>query len=615
LRNRTAADPPVDKRLAVSEKIIILSEELTHKIAAGEVIERPASIVKELLENALDAGATEITVELQKGGKESIRVMDNGEGMGRKDASVAFNRHATSKISSFDDLYRVRTFGFRGEALPSIAAVSRVELLTRVAESPSGTRVVVEAGKTRTVGDVGCPAGTSVSVSRIFDNVPVRKKFLKQDATEQGHCIDVITRIALAHPGVRFSVLSGGKRLLDVPGTGDPQDRIVFLLGQDLRGNMTPVGKERKGMALTGFVSSTELTRANSRNMLFYVNRRYVRDPVLSHAVMSAYRGFIESKRYPIVLIFLDLPPEEVDVNVHPTKMEIRFRNPNEVHDMVIEAVAESLAKITPRAKAGEALPGALEGDAAEKYRAGVSEAMKRYRLSTGRDRAMFRSFGEDEGTARTKSAAPGAELFEEMDAAEAGIPFTALRYVGQAGGTYLFFEYEGGVVVIDQHAAHERILFEELKRSASGASPVSQRLLMPEVVSFPPKDMAGIMACLETLRGSGFEAEPFGGDAVVVKAVPTLLTRVHPGALLKDLADEMSEWGKPRALKDLKERVLMFMACRGAVKANQALSLSEVEELLRKLDDVPFPSSCPHGRPVFTQITFQELEKLFRRS
>jgi DNA mismatch repair protein MutL len=207
------------------------------------------------------------------------------------------------------------------------------------------------------------------------------------------------------------------------------------------------------------------------------------------------------------------------------------------------------------------------------------------------------------------------AELFDESDGAENGIPFTALRYVGQAGGTYLFFEYEGGVVVIDQHAAHERVLFEELKKSASGANPLSQRLLLPEVVSFPPRDYAGIAACLETLQGAGFEAEPFGGDAVVVKAVPVLLSRVHPGVLLRDLADEMSEWGKPRALKDLKERVLMFMACRGAVKASQALSLPEVEELLRKLDDVPFASSCPHGRPVFTQITFQELEKLFRRT
>jgi DNA mismatch repair protein MutL len=599
----------------VSEKIIILSEELTHKIAAGEVIERPASIVKELLENALDAGATEITVELKKGGKESIRVMDNGEGMSRKDASAAFSRHATSKISSFDDLYRVRSFGFRGEALPSIAAVSRVELLTRLGESPSGTRVVVEAGRTKTVGDVGCPAGTSVSVSRIFENVPVRKKFLKQDATEQGHCVDVITRIALAHPGVRFSVLSAGKRLLDVPATGDPRDRMVFLLGPDLRGHMTFVTKEKKGMALTGFVSSTELTRANSRNMFFYVNRRYVRDPVLSHAVMSAYRGSIESKRYPVVLLFLDMPPEEVDVNIHPTKMEIRFRSPNEVHDTVIEAVAESLAGITPRQKAGEAVTGAPEGETAEKYRAGVSEAIKRYRLSTGRDRAMFRSFREEEGTAGAKGAAPMAELFDESDGAENGIPFTALRYVGQAGGTYLFFEYEGGVVVIDQHAAHERVLFEELKKSASGANPLSQRLLLPEVVSFPPRDYAGIAACLETLQGAGFEAEPFGGDAVVVKAVPVLLSRVHPGVLLRDLADEMSEWGKPRALKDLKERVLMFMACRGAVKASQALSLPEVEELLRKLDDVPFASSCPHGRPVFTQITFQELEKLFRRT
>ena len=599
----------------MSAKIIILPEELTNKIAAGEVIERPASIVKELLENALDAGATEVTVELQKGGKEFIRVMDNGEGMARRDASLAFDRHATSKIASFDDLYRVRTFGFRGEALPSVAAVSRVELLTRKGESPSGTRVVVEAGKLKTVSDAGCPAGTAVSVSRIFDNVPVRKKFLKQDATEQGHCIDVISRIALAHPGVRFSVLAAGKRLLDIPGTGNPYDRIVFLLGQDLRDNMTPVKKEKKDIAVSGFVSTPEQTRANARNMFFYVNRRYVRDQVVSHAVMSAYRGLIESKRYPTVLLFVDLRAEEVDVNVHPTKMEIRFRNPNEIHDVVAEAVAESLARLTPRSRTAETGGEATAGDSVEKYRAGVSEAMKRYRVSTGRDKPIFRSLQREEETARLESDAPGTDLFERRETPDVRIPFTALRYVGQAGGTYLFFEHAGGVVVIDQHAAHERILFEELKRRASGENAVSQRLLMPEVVSFPPKDYTSIMACMEALRESGFEAEPFGGNAVVIKAVPTILSHVHSGALLRDLADEMSEWGRPQGLKDLKEKVLTFMACRGAVKASQELSLPEVEELLRKLDEVPFSSSCPHGRPVFAQLTFQELEKLFKRS
>jgi len=598
----------------LSEKITILPEELTKKIAAGEVIERPASIVKELLENALDAGATEITVELRKGGKEFIRVMDNGEGMGRKDAALAFERHATSKILSFDDLYRVRTFGFRGEALPSVAAVTRVELLTKQGESPAGTRVVVEAGKVKTVSDTGCPAGTSVSVSRIFDNVPVRKKFLKQDTTEQGHCIDVISRIALAHSGVRFSVLAGGKRLLDVPGTGDPRDRIVFILGQDLRDSLMSVKMEKKGMAVSGFVSAPEQTRANARNMFFYVNRRYVRDPVLSHAVMSAYRGLIESKRYPTVLLFVDVPAEEVDVNVHPTKMEIRFRNPGEVHDVVAEAVVEPLARLSPRSAAAAGAEGSAE-EVAEKYRAGVSEAMKRYRVSTGREKAIFKPLRKEEDTQNREGEATGADLFERSESTGALIPFSDLRYVGQAGGTYLFFEHEGGVVVIDQHAAHERILFEELKRRAAGESPVSQRLLMPEVVSFPPRDYTSIMACMDSLRESGFEAEPFGGNAVVVKAVPTILSHVHPGALFRDLADEMSEWGKAQGLKDLKERILTFMACRGAVKASQDLSLREVEELLRKLDDVPFSSSCPHGRPVFAQLTFQELEKLFRRS
>ncbi len=366
----------------MQKRITVLPEEVASKIAAGEVIERPSSIVKELLENALDAGATDITIELRGGGKEMIRIADNGAGIEPGDVPLAFERHATSKILTVDDLYDVRSFGFRGEALPSIAAISRVELATRRRADVAGTRIVVENGRIRESEAVGCPEGTSIAVSRIFDSLPVRKKFLRQDATEQGHCLDIIVRVLMPHNTVRARVLTGSKTLLEIPRTESLHDRIVLLLGSDLRNHLIAVEGNSSGMHLSGFVSRPDFTRSSMRSMFFYINGRYVRDPLLSQAVMGTYRNLLEARKYPACTLFIELPPESIDVNVHPAKLEVRFRRPQDIRDLLMGGLAAALSGVRPEARSAPAFP--PPGRTSAPGRTGVYEALRRYSLSAG---------------------------------------------------------------------------------------------------------------------------------------------------------------------------------------------------------------------------------------
>ena len=332
----------------MSGRIVILPETLTNCIAAGEVVERPASIVKELLENALMRELRKLLVELEKGGS-SIRITDNGEGIVREDVPLAFARYATSKIGSFEDIYRVHSFGFRGEALPSIASISRVEMTTRQVSSPAGTRAIVEGGEVKEISDIGCPVGTSILVSRIFDPVPVRRKFLKSGMTEQGYCMDVITRLALMQPAVKIRVSVGGRLVLNIPAVPDLSERIALTLGQDFRGQLIPAAGESEGVRLQGFISRPEFTRSGAAQMYLYVNRRFVKDYLLNHAVMTAYRRLIEARRYPAVVLGLEVAPGDVDVNVHPAKMEVRFRNPRGIYALIVESLSGAIgAGLTP---------------------------------------------------------------------------------------------------------------------------------------------------------------------------------------------------------------------------------------------------------------------------
>jgi DNA mismatch repair protein MutL len=594
-------------------KIMVLPETLTHRIAAGEVVERPASIVKELLENALDAGATEISVELERGGCQAIRVTDNGEGIDPEDVPLAFARHATSKISAFEDLYRVRSFGFRGEALPSIASISRVEMVTRRAGSPVGTRVVIEGGETKELTDTGCPVGTSIRVSRIFEPVPVRRKFLKGDMTEQGYCLDWITRLALAQPGTRIRVSAGDRTLMNVPAVNELAERIALTLGRDFQGQLVPATGERNGSALKGFVSRPEFTRSSTAQIYLYVNGRFVKDYLLNHAVMTAFRRIIEPRRYPAVVLFLEVSPGEVDVNVHPTKMEVRFRNPREIYGLIVETLGGAIGAGSPTAESQTRSPDS--GRTA--YAARVEEALKRYRISSGPEKLFFgRPVVSPQATAMVSTAPAVGESPPDKEQPEGGACFSALGYLGQVAGTYLVFAGEEGMVLVDHHAAHERVIFESLKKRAAGTGErtVGQRLLLPEVVSLPPRDLSFLTESIPILEEAGMEVEAFGGDSVVVKAVPAFLSDAEVRTLIGDLLAECMEGDCSLPLTERRERIFTALACRAAVKANRNLSGPEVESLCRDLDALPRAATCPHGRPLKVVISVGELEKLFKR-
>jgi DNA mismatch repair protein MutL len=593
-------------------RIIVLPETLTHRIAAGEVVERPASIVKELLENALDAGATDISVELEKGGCQAIRVTDNGEGIAPEDVPLAFTRHATSKIAVFEDLYRVRSFGFRGEALPSIASISRVEMVTRRTESPVGTRIVIEGGAIREQTDAGCPAGTSIEISRIFEPVPVRSKFLKGEMTEQGYCLDWITRLALAKPGIRLRVSAGGRTLMNVPAAKDLAERISLTLGRDFSGQLVPAAGETEGSTLEGFVSRPEFTRSSAAQIYLYVNGRFVKDYLLNHAVMTAFRRIIEPRRYPAAVLFLSVPPGEVDVNVHPTKMEVRFRNPRGIYALIAETLGRAIGAGSPAAEQGAGSSAARSACAVR-----VEEALKRYRISSGPDRLFFGR----QALSHPETPLPAAGTISrdprpEAERQEEKRRFSDLGYLGQVAGTYLVFAAAEGMALVDQHAAHERILFERLKKRAAetkGREP-GQRLLLPEVVSLPPRDLSFLTESIPILEEAGMEVEAFGGDSVVVKAVPAFLSGAEARTLIGDLISECMEGDSKLPLAERRERIFTALACRAAVKANRGLSAPEVESLCRDLDALPGAATCPHGRPLTVAISKGELEKLFKR-
>jgi len=602
-------------------KIVVLPESLSSKIAAGEVIERPASILKELLENALDAGAGDITVELEKGGCGAIKVTDNGEGMERVDASLAFERFATSKIYEFDDIYRVKSYGFRGEALPSIAAISRVEMITRKQSSISGTRIIVEAGEVQTNIDAGCPAGTSIMVSHIFDPVPVRKKFLKTEGTEQGYCMDVITRMALSHHEVRIKVMTRGRELLNIPATDTISERVSLILGIDFMDHVLPVRGARDTITLTGFASKPEYSRSSTKQLYYYVNKRFVRDYLLNHAVMTAYRRLIEAKRYPSVVIFVDLPPGDVDVNVHPAKMEVRFRNPREVYDIIAESLITVLANISPVSSEGKG-PSMIDG-----YTERVQEALKRYTITSGSGKLHFNKGTADFGKLRLESSQAQKINMEqlqrlphksigEQEESDREIKFADLEYIGQIAGTYLAFSSSAGLTLIDQHAAHERVLFDKLTRKASGSDEkiISQRLLIPELVSLSPGEFAALNDCSEILENTGMEVEHFGEKTVVVKSVPAMLSHIEPKKLFVEILDEYLKTEQSTKFDERKEKIFALLACKGAIKANQILSEQEVKMLCTELDTTPFSSTCPHGRPVFVSFSVGDMEKMFKR-
>ena len=596
----------------MSRRIVVLSEEIANKIAAGEVVERPASIVKELLENSIDAGATDIRVELEKGGTQSIKVIDNGSGIEHEDVPLVFERHATSKIDKFEDVFNVVSFGFRGEAMPSIASIAQVELLTRRKNDLSGTKAKLEAGTIKEVAPAGCPEGTQISVAKIFANVPARRKFLKTETTEQSACLDVITRIALAHPEIRFKVTANGKEVFVAPEVGDISKRISMVMGDDFSAHCLAVDEQKDNMSLSGFISRPEYTKSNSKGIYLFVNKRFIRDNSVTHAVLSAYRQIIEPRRYPAAVLFLDMPPEEVDVNVHPAKLEVRFKNAHGVYELVSRTVAQNLA-VAETSKSNFI------------YRLASKEKKDySYGSPTIREKSPPMTFGmfsrqnlqkaiNEDLLKRPVTDKTTAVVESNNIPANETISFTGMKYVGQFANTYLIFEGDENLVLLDQHAAHERIILEKLKKTTGGKI-IQQSLLMPEIINLTPGQITLFSDYINLLQEIGLEIEIFGRDAVAVKAVPSTLSQIKISEMISDIADQLSEQSQIPSLREKREKILASLACRAAIKANKTLSNDDVAALCRELEATPFNLTCPHGRPITINFSLNEIERMFKR-
>jgi len=596
----------------LSGRIVVMSEELSSKIAAGEVVERPSSIVKELVENSIDAGATDITIELEGGGKKSIHVIDNGEGMGREDALLAFERHATSKIYSFEDIYQIETLGFRGEAIPSIASVSRLEMITRRKDAETGTRITAEGGVICDIVDAGCPVGTAIHISNIFKSMPARRKFLKKDATEQVHCVDTVVRLALAHPDVKMQVLSNRRQLLRLSKGEDVSERIATIFGDQLSNNILAVHNTEDTIQVRGYISNPTFTRSNTKGIFCFVNGRFVRDSLIHNAVMASYRRVMEPRRYPSAVLFIDLPPHEVDVNVHPTKVEVRFADSRSVYGAIVAGIAATLAGQLPFGNVPAEESADQVSSRANAYRRTVQESLKRYTVFAGDRKPSFTS----KGTETLESTAPRevSRLFDVGTPTPGRVTFAILEYIAQIGATYLLFSSGDGLVIIDQHAAHERVLFEKMRSPLRRQSDEKQVLLLPEIVTLSPREYSLFVEFKETLQEAGFEIDEYGVNTIAIRSHPSFLVDIDLKTIISDTVEEIVKTGVSLRLDDAREKILTFLACRGAIKANHRLDRDEVQVLMRELDSVPYASTCPHGRPLYVKFDMRDLERMFKR-
>jgi DNA mismatch repair protein MutL len=649
--------------------IRILPDILSNKIAAGEVVERPASVVKELAENALDAGATRILIDIEQGGRSLIRVADNGGGMNRDDALLAIERHATSKIASDEDLFNIRTLGFRGEALPSIAAVSRFALVTRDAASDAGTELTIEGGKLVHVAETGAPAGTLVTVRQLFFNTPARRKFLKTVATEMAHIADILAGLALAWPQVQFRLTHNERVVKNWPAAVDPFERAVEVLGGGLRDDLHPLSLSAEGLSVSGWVSSPRLRRTSSNGIFILVNRRWVRDRVAQHALFQGYSQRLVKGQFPLAVLFLAVPTDQVDVNVHPAKNEVRFARSNDVHELIRRAVAQTLYDVdrpgfrqkTPetnqvrdgkenygggRVAAGMFGPGDRD-EAAYGNRGWKAAPTSRQELPPTPVSFVGEAFRLDEPTspkppwlrrlnrgetplpqAPDESGIPYPASRIEPSASNRSPPatrlqteiwekrgFAGMRVIGQLRDTYILCEAEDGLILIDQHAAHERVLYDRLTRRADASRQAAQALLVPETVDLGFSEAQALEALMPQLGELGLEVEPFGGGTVVVKAVPGFLSGREVRPLLTEIAEAAAGSESPANPQEALDFCRQRAACHGAIRAGQNLTSSQMQDLLRQLDECGNLSHCPHGRPTWLKWEMGVIERSFKRT
>lgn len=581
----------------------VMPEILSNKIAAGEVVERPASVVKELVENAIDAGAARIQVDIEKGGRRLIRVSDNGYGMPRDDALLSIERYATSKLHDDTDLGAIVTLGFRGEALPSIASVSRFTLVTRNAESETGTQLVVHGGRLQDVSAAGAPVGTLVSVEDLFFNTPARRKFLKAVATEMGHVADTLAEIALGWPGIRFRLTHDGRVVKDWA-AGEARFRVADVLGRDLDRHLYAVSGTSEWASICGWVAAAGQVRATARGIHVFVNGRCVRDRVIRHALLQGYAGRQVKGQFPVAVLFITVPVSDVDVNVHPTKHEIRFAHPQEIHLLVAQSVSRTLAVAERPAWAPPSSPAAGEET--------VAETVHRPAISG-------ESFPVLSEPTTAPSVAPSATLTAADPPTQTPLwredPLAGLRILGQYLDTYILCQsMNRDLILIDQHAAHERIAFERLKNRRIGHAEPSQPLITPETLELGFREAEVLLRMLPTLQAAGLEIDPFGGTTFIVKAKPDLLARRSMSPLIRELVEKGSHYGVSGNLDPAMDDILATMACHSVVRANAALGRDQMRALITALMACADPAHCPHGRPTWVRLSQREIEKRFGR-
>lgn len=601
-------------------KIAVLDQNTIDKIAAGEVIERPAAVVKELVENAIDSGANAITIEIKQGGISFIRITDNGCGIPKDQIPLAFQRHATSKISTIEDLLQVKSLGFRGEALSSIAAVSQVELITKDADSIIGCRYEIHGGREITKEEIGCPDGTTFIMRNLFYNTPARGKFLKTNMTEGGYISDVVLHFILSHPEVRFKFIWDGKIKIQTSGNGNVKDNIYNQYGPDITKALLPVEVSQNGMTLTGFIGKPELSRGTRSFMNYYINGRHIKSPVIQKGIEAAYQGFSMTNRFPFTALFLEIDSSCLDVNVHPSKMEVRFTNQEEVYELFRSGLHGILkqAALIPEVSLGKEEP--------------VKRAEKRTVRTLGKTPDIpktpepFETKRIIQTPAATGSMAAKAPLkntqlpeikYEQQSLfqkqllhEEDAVPF---RLIGQVFGTFWLIEYKDELLIIDQHAAHEKVLYEELMKELSENHVYSQNLLAPVVLTLTHREKEVLASYQEAFTNLGFEIEEFGGDEYAVKAVPSHFLHLASRELFYSILDELLE-NPQRGNTELITDRCATISCKAAVKGNHTLSFSEAEKLIEKMLKAEEPYHCPHGRPTTISMTKKEFEKKFKR-
>lgn len=590
-------------------RIHLLGEHTVNRIAAGEVVERPASVVKELVENSIDAGARTIVVEAEQGGKRLVRVIDDGEGMSPADALLSIQRHATSKIRDADDLLSILTLGFRGEALPSIAAVSRFELLTKRADLDIGMRLLVENGQVVEAEECAVRDGTTVTVRDLFYNTPARLKFLKSVATELSHITELIARFALAFPEVSFRLFHNGQEIFASQGSTDPRHALVAVFGREIARELRTIDYTQGYLRITGYVSPPHLTRPTRAMQSFFVNRRLVRHRVLSRALDDAYRTLTPEGRHPIAAIFLEVPPHSVDVNVHPAKAEVKFSHEGEMYHAVLSAVRQALLQ-------QGMIPSALPG-----LQSSLDTSTPSERHTTGQTvwkpasppsqevlhTELMRRAGVELTHVPLPETTPTARPYAQM--------LEGFQVLGQINHTYIIATSPRGLLIIDQHVAHERVLYEKLTVLRQKQPVPVQYLLTPLVFHLDRRTTTLLNEHLQELHTMGFLLEPFGGESVVLRGVPAWVGDRDVEALVRDLLDEIVELGVQRRLPLSDETLIATTACKMAVKAGDRLNIAEMTHLLQELADTENPYLCPHGRPVVLVLSIEELERLFKRA